>query len=323
MGVGDSDHVSPLLGRLQRVDPRLVWEHEERHFTPWLLEHAEQLGEALGIDLELDAAEHPVGPFQLDLVGRDLTNGRVLIVENQLAGTDHRHLGQLLTYAGGTDASTIVWIAAHFEEQHRQAIDWLNERTDEETHFFAVELEVLRIDDSVPAPHFKLAAAPNDWQKSVRMAARGTRSTPTGKAAVYAEFWARLMARVVADRPSWTQRRELTRNAESWVGFPSGVSGARLLMSFAGRPSRLRHELYFQGRSPEENQAAYEAVATERAALEEGYGATLAFEPLGVTARIADYGPEGDVAEGQRHDEFIDWFISSGDRWRRAIAAIS
>jgi hypothetical protein len=313
----------PQLGHLERVSPRSVWVHEERDFTPWLLRHAAELGEALGIDLELDAAERPVGPFELDLIGTDLTNGRVLIVENQLERTDHRHLGQLVTYAAGTDAATIVWIATRFEEQHRQAIDWLNERTDEETRFFGVELEALRIGDSQPAPHFKLAATPNDWQKVARTAARTTRSTPTGKRAAYAEFWSKAIARIAVERPGWTQRRELVGNAESWLGFPSSIPGARLHMSFVGRPARLRHELYFQGGSPEENQAAYDAILARRDELVAAYGAELTFGTLGVTARIAADGPEADVTDTQRHDDYIDWFVDSGDHWRRAIAALT
>src|SRR5437667_8314691 len=121
------------LGRLERVDPRLVWGHEADAFTPWLLENADRLAEALGIDLELEAAEHKVGGYSLDLVGRDITNDAVLIVENQLEMTDHSHLGQVLTYAAGTGASTIVWIATAFREEHRQALDWLNENTGEDT----------------------------------------------------------------------------------------------------------------------------------------------------------------------------------------------
>src|SRR5918992_270660 len=176
------------LGRLSRVDPRTVWAFEERDFTSWLLQHADELGEALGIDLQLDSAEYPVGPFELDLIGRDLGQDAVVMVENQLTPTDHTHLGQLLTYAAGTDAGLIVWIATAFGEQHRQAIDWLNERTDEGTRFFGVELEVLRIGDSAPAPHFNVVAAPNDWQKRARGAGRRTRQAVTGKAALYAQF---------------------------------------------------------------------------------------------------------------------------------------
>ena len=104
----------PELGRLKPVDVRAVWPHEAHQFTPWLLDNADVLADTLGIELELQAEEHPVGGFSLDLMGRDFTHNTVLIVENQLAVTDHLHLGQIMTYAAGTDAKTIVWVATAF-----------------------------------------------------------------------------------------------------------------------------------------------------------------------------------------------------------------
>lgn len=101
------------LGRLERVEVREVWENEARDFTPWLLDHDDHLAEALGIDLEIQRSEHPVGNFSLDLIGRDLTNDAVLIVENQLGGTDHNHLGQILTYTAGARCSTAPGSVSH------------------------------------------------------------------------------------------------------------------------------------------------------------------------------------------------------------------
>jgi hypothetical protein len=123
------------VGKLEQIDPRSVWLHEAHDFTPWLLGNADRLADALGIDTELEAAAHPVGGYSLDLVGRDTTHDAVLIVENQLARTDHSHPGQVLTYAAGTAASTVVWIATAFREEHRQALDWLNENMGEDVHF--------------------------------------------------------------------------------------------------------------------------------------------------------------------------------------------
>jgi len=57
------------------------------------MENADRLGEALGVELELTRAEQAVGGYSLDLIGRDLTNGTVVIVENQLADPGHSHLG--------------------------------------------------------------------------------------------------------------------------------------------------------------------------------------------------------------------------------------
>ena len=158
---------TPNLARIERVsDLRATWPNEAQHFTPWLAENIAELGEALGMDLELQQTEASVGGYSLDILATDLNGSRPVIIENQLEITDHTHLGQLLTYASGFDAGVVVWVTREFRDEHRQALDWLNQRTGEDTQFFGVEVELWRIGDSPPAPHFKLAATPNGWRKS-------------------------------------------------------------------------------------------------------------------------------------------------------------
>jgi hypothetical protein len=210
------------LGTLEQVDPRIVWQHEAHAFTPWLLENGERLAEALGIEIDLEASEHAVGGFALDLVGRDLTNDAVLIVENQLATTDHSHLGQVLTYAAGTAASTIVWIATAFREEHRQALDWLNENTGEQTHFFGIELQVVRIGQSPLAPLFNVVVQPNDWQKQVRAATQA--GAVSGKGALYMQFWRRFLDRVHAEHPEWTKAN--AAGSQNWFEMRSPIRGS-------------------------------------------------------------------------------------------------
>ena len=124
--------VSPL-GRLEKVDLRLGWSNEAGEFTPWLAqaENLALLGDAVGLDLELEAQEKNVGNFRADILCKDTLTDTWVLIENQLERTDHSHLGQLITYAAGLDAVTIVWIAHRFTEEHRAALDWLNEVTDE------------------------------------------------------------------------------------------------------------------------------------------------------------------------------------------------
>src|SRR4051812_2973733 len=109
------------LGCLERVELRNIWLSESSDFTPWLAreENLKILGETLRIDLELEAQERPVGPFRADILCKDTAEkDRWVLIENQLERTNHGHLGQLLTYASGLEAVTIVWIAAHFTEEH-------------------------------------------------------------------------------------------------------------------------------------------------------------------------------------------------------------
>ena len=121
------------LGRLEPVDLREVWETEDQHFTPWLAQEDNLafLGKKIGIDLELEAQEKNVGLFRADILCRDTTTDSWVLIENQLNTTDHKHLGQLLTYASGLKAVTIVWIAKTFTDEHRATLDWLNDITDD------------------------------------------------------------------------------------------------------------------------------------------------------------------------------------------------
>ena len=117
----------PDLGKLERVNLRDVWPNENQDFTPWLAkeENLQILGETIRIDLELVAQEKNVGRFRADIVCKDKHShaNPWVVIENQLDGTDHIHLGQLLTYAAALDAVTIVWVAARFINEHLAAMD--------------------------------------------------------------------------------------------------------------------------------------------------------------------------------------------------------
>jgi len=296
------------------VRPRDVWKHEALDFTPWLLRNADVLSDLLGMDLVLEAAEHPVGGFSLDLIGSDEATGRVVIVENQLEESDHTHLGQILTYAAGTDPTTIVWIATGFRPEHRAALDWLNERTNEDTRFFGVEIEVVRIGDSAPAPAFKLVAQPNDWGKQVKAAAQ--QANMTERTQLYMDFWTRFTAAVRTKHPSWTRA---TTTKSSWLGMSAGVSGVNWIFTFNSRG--LGVQLEFVASDPELNLARYRALEEHRLDIENAFGGPLAWEPMeGYKAtRVASYGELADVAETENWDERIAWFIGTGERFRAAL----
>ncbi|MDP8928181.1 MAG: hypothetical protein M3O70_06285 [Actinomycetota bacterium] len=154
------------FGRLEQVDVRHGWAYEDREFTPWLAANLDRLSEALGIPLVLVEQEHQVGRFSLDLLVD--SDGHRVVIENQFGTADHKHLGQLLTYAAGTEAQIVVWLAETFYEEHLAALEWLNESTLAETGFFAVELKLMKIGNSPLAPLFKVVARPNNWRKSSR-----------------------------------------------------------------------------------------------------------------------------------------------------------
>jgi hypothetical protein len=182
------------LGRLETVDLREVWPAEDDDFTPWLElpENLKLLGEAIGLDLEIETREKSVGPFRADLVCKELDNGRTVVIENQFGESDHDHLGKILTYAAGLKAEISIWIARHFIDEHRAAPDWLNEKASGGTSFFGVEMEAWRIGDSKPAPKFNIISKPNDWSNSLKQAGIAGGLTETERLRI--DFWTELIA---------------------------------------------------------------------------------------------------------------------------------
>lgn len=306
------------LGRLDEVPLRSVWEHEAIAFTPWLLENEDALGEVLGLDLELQRAEHAVGAYSLDLIGADRSSGEIVIVENQLETTDNPHLGQLLTYAGGTDAVNIVWIAAHFRAEHRAALDWLNLRTDVGTRFFGVEVSAVRIGESLPAPLFRVVVQPNDWGKQVRTRTQAQEGDASERALQYQEFWDQFLARVRGEHPSWSRATSPPR--QNWFPMAVGLSGAAFKCSFTRRG--LLSELYFEDPDPAVNESRFDQLLGRLDVMTEVYGPGLTFERLDGKkgCRIGEY-VEGEIGDTESWPEFLSWFLDRQERLREALEA--
>jgi hypothetical protein len=210
------------LGRLERVTIRDVWADEAASFTPWLAseENLALLGETIGIELELEAQEKWVGPFRADILCKDLATDDWVLIENQLERTDHRHLGQLLTYAAGLKAVRIIWIATRFTEEHRAALDWLNEITDIHFSFFGIEVEAWRIGDSAIAPKFNLVSKPNDWSKAVAEEKKQAELTDTRK--LQLEFWHAFRDYAEEHAKHFRPTKPLP---QTWMGLAVGRSG--------------------------------------------------------------------------------------------------
>ncbi len=222
------------LGRLKRVNLRDYWAREDTDFTPWLAaeENAALLGEAIGIELEVQAQEASVGPFRADILCRDTATNSLVLVENQIERTDHSHLGQVLTYAAGLDAVTVVWIASRFTEEHRAALDWLNEISHEDFRFFGLEVELWQIEDSPAAPKFNVIAKPNDWTRTVRETASGARGPRTATQQHYAAFW-RAFSSFNEERGG--RFRVNASTADSWWGWGIGKTGYTLVARVTAR----------------------------------------------------------------------------------------
>ncbi|MET0065905.1 MAG: DUF4268 domain-containing protein [Candidatus Thiodiazotropha sp.] len=216
------------LGRLEKVDLREGWTSESSDFTPWLAqeENISLLADAIGLELEVEAQEKNVGPFRADILCKEIETEQWVLIENQLERTDHTHLGQLLTYGAGLNAVTIIWIAARFTEEHRAALDWLNEITDQRFNFFGLEVELWRIGDSIAAPKFNVISKPNEWSRSITNAAKTVQleALTEGKRTQY-RFWTGFLDYMSNVQSSFIVSKPSPRY---WMSMPLGRSGARL-----------------------------------------------------------------------------------------------
>lgn len=301
---------SPPLGRLERVDLRNIWASEATDFTPWLArpENLLVLAEALGIDLELEAQEKAVGPFRADLLCKDIGTDAWVLVENQLERTDHVHLGQLMTYASGLEAVTIVWIAARFTEEHRATLDWLNKITDESFRFFGLEVELWRIGDSPAAPKFNIVSKPNNWSRSVAQAARAIEETDLSETRVLQrEYWATLGKSLDAARGAVSGNRK--PQPQSWMGYPIGRSGFSLSAVMLRPRKQVRAELYISGDSAK---AFLALLMAQREAIEQDLSYPLEWEELPtrrdsrVSVYLSDLDPEDEADWPRQHQWLVE-----------------
>lgn len=219
---------SQPLGKLEQVSLRSIWENEANDFTPWLAQkdNIAILSNTIGLDLEVEAQEKEVGPFRADILCKDTTTSHWVLIENQLERTDHNHLGQLMTYAAGLQAVTIVWIAERFTEEHRAALDWLNQITNASFNFFGLEIELWRIGNSAVAPKFNIVSKPNDWTRDVVAGAgKVDRDSLTETKQLQIKFWDAFRGYVEKNGQRIKPTKPLPQH---WMNIALGRSGFRL-----------------------------------------------------------------------------------------------
>lgn len=183
------------LGKLERIPLREAWKHEALNFTNWLAEeeNLKLLSDEIGIDISLIQTEKSVGKFSVDIFAEEENSGKKIVIENQLESTDHDHLGKVITYASGLDAETIIWIVKDVRDEHKQAIDWLNDNTNEKINFFALNIELWKIENSPFAPKFNIISKPNNWAKALKKSTTNqSQNNTTDLKMLQLEFWTNL-----------------------------------------------------------------------------------------------------------------------------------
>lgn len=291
------------LSKITHMDLRECWENEATDFTPWLAEEENiaRLAEVLGFELAVKAQEEHVGPFRADILCEEPDTGKLVLIENQLERTDHSHLGQILTYAAGLEAVSIVWIAEHFTEEHRAAVDWLNRITDSEFNFFGVEISVIKIDASSPAPVFTIVAKPNDWSKEAHKVSQVVNSATE---LAQKEFWSAFSEDMEAN-PSKLFHLQKPR-PRYWMTVHFGTSIAKLELTISAQKKKVCVRLEFEDDS---DKRYFDALRQHKEAVEAEIGEPLEWERLdsGKMSYVS-LSRKGDFMNEEERPELFAWF---------------
>ena len=290
------------LGRLEPVDLREAWESEPQDFTPWLArdENLAVLSKTLNMELEAEGTEQKVGPFSADILCRDTQDDSLVLIENQLERTDHTHLGQLLTYAAGLQTVTIIWIAKTFTDEHRAAMDWLNEITSESFRFFGLEIELWRIGDSMAAPKFNVVSRPNDWSNAARGSVDGENS-PTDLQ--HQRFWTDLCQYLEKEKVGIQLG---TPPARRWVRHGLNKTGFHLEAVRGVQQKQISVELRL---TRQHSKAHYGLLERQKSEIESEIGHSLMWreQPNTTVSRIT-LSQDFDPTDKQSWSNQVKWF---------------
>lgn len=228
------------LGTLKEItDLRSIWPHEALNFTPWVAENVDLLADAVGLDITVDETESSVGDFNVDIYASETGTDRKIIIENQLEDTDHDHLGKLITYASGKGADVVIWVVKHAREEHKAAVEWLNNHTDDKIGFFLCEIKLFQIGDSQIAPSFTVVERPNDWTKEIRKTAS---ANPTQQQRL--EYWQAFNDYAFSDTNFSRAFNKRKPTTDHWMDFSIGSSACHISVSQIQKRKSVDVELY-------------------------------------------------------------------------------
>lgn len=296
------------LGKLKKIELREAWKHEASNFTQWLAqeENLVLLGDEIGFEIKLLQTEAAVGSFNVDILAEEENTGRKIIIENQLEVTNHDHLGKIITYASGYDAQIIVWIVKDAREEHRQAIDWLNAHTDENSEFYLIRIELWQIENSPFAPKFEIISKPNDWTKAVRSSTDTSELTDTKIQQL--EFWTQF--KEYGKRAQTTLRFQKSY-PQHWTNISIGSSEAHIALTIHSREDMFGVELYIP-----DNKDLYQKLLTHKNKIESELNEIPEWMelPTKKASRIRIL-KEGNFEDPKKWEESFEWILKQAEKF--------
>ncbi len=305
------------LGHLKTVELRSVWGHEALDFTRWLAkdENINILADELDIEIENVKPEESAGRYSVDIIADEVNTKRKVIIENQLESTDHKHLGQLLTYASAHDASIIIWVVKDYTEEHKQAIDWFNRHMPEEISFFLVKIELWQIGNSHPAPKFNIISQPNAWAKTLKKAASQDKGSPSDLKLLQQRFWQSLKEYVNLKTEKSSVNYGRTPRPQHWYDISFGTSKANISLTFNSRSSQIGCELYIKN-----DESIYSKIQSDKVKILADLGDDVEFMDLTGSSAfriIKTYGC--DPFDENKWNEYFEWLNTHAAKFQKTF----
>lgn len=302
-----------ILGKIEKIeDLRTIWKHEARDFSKWLSqeENLNLLSETVGIDIVLEENESAVGSFSVDIFASEDGTGRKIIIENQLEDTNHDHLGKIITYASGKGAEVIIWIVKRARDEHRQAVEWLNQHTDENVGFFLIEIELWKIGDSLPAPMFKIVERPNDWSKTIK-SAQGLSDTKM----LQLNFW-QTFSDYAFSKPDFAKlfsRRKA--HPQHWYDLSFGISSCSLSFFANTQNNTIGVEFYIHN-----NKELYYHFSNQKTLIENDLNMSLEWKEASKDCAVRARTKGNIKKDEQCWNEYFAWFCETAIKFKEVFS---
>lgn len=301
------------LGKLREIkDLRKVWPHEALDFTPWLAEedNLSLLADAVGLEITADETESAVGDFSVDILATETGTDRKIIIENQLEDTNHDHLGKLITYASGKSADIIIWVVKRAREEHRAAIEWLNNHTDEKIAFFLVEIKLFQIGSSDVAVKFEVVEKPNDWTKEIK---RSISASPTLQARY--DYWVAFNEYAFKNPAFSREFSQKKANTDHWMNFNIGTSACFISLAQIRKYNHLLVDCYI----PNDKELYHKFYANSEA-IEREMGVQLDWNELPEKKASRIYASATvDFDDKEMWNTQFDWMIDTALKMKKAF----
>ena len=297
------ENMKKQISTLENIDIRSIWKNESSDFTPWLAENINRLGDVIDMDLTVIEEEKPVGVFSADIFCKDENTENNVVIENQLDISDHKHLGQLLTYATGLNAKSIVWLSSEFKDEHRAVLDKLNEITDPDINFFGIKIEAVKIGNSDIAINFKVISQPNEWIKTRSNFGYRCSGKLTPSKILKQDFWTHLNNKIQT-RGSFLSTRK--PRAQHYHTFKLGNGKSHLSGLLNKREKYVAAEVYIP-----KDQALYEALKQNKSEIEKEFGEPLDWQDLddSKASRIKIFKYNFNIENQDQWESNSDWLI--------------